>query len=318
MGLISFLGKIFSPTQAQALSVLVVSYIVCSPNWRSCCLLATGCLLVLAAWVIDRWWVPAPPAYTNPSLQRATFVKPSQEPSLSFPEPAKSVPNSDTTLGEASKADESRTLTSKLSSVNGTEPVASSLPFPETPTPQSQGAVNDTQPPATQGATGTNQVTSVVSTVAAAPPASSNGGNSVDIGSNSNNNSGTTSASRRRLHSTSEEPAPSLGGWSPSTYLARFGRFQVLEQPSGRLLAPNTAEPISFENACFVGKMLVLVRTSPEDETHGPYFAGKPRLFEMQIQGCFKQKPKGLLYMGNELPTPHLRLGMVLNATVLK
>ena len=90
----------------------------------------------------------------------------------------------------------------------------------------------------------------------------------------------------------------------------------MLEQPSGRLLAPNTKTPIPFENECFKGAMLVLVRTQPEDETHGAHFAEKPRLFELQIQGQFKQKPAGVLFMGNELPTAHLRLGMVLNATV--
>ena len=122
---------------------------------------------------------------------------------------------------------------------------------------------------------------------------------------------------RRRLESSSSVPSSGLGGWSPAEYLARFGRFQVVEQPSGRILAPNCKEgPIPFENDYFKGKMLILLRTSPADETYGAYFAGSARLFEMQIQGKFKQLPSATLYMGAELPVPVLKLGMVLSATV--
>lgn len=42
----------------------------------------------------------------------------------------------------------------------------------------------------------------------------------------------------------------------------------------------------------------------------------KNKLVEFQIQGKFKQKPKGILYMGVELPGPPLRLGLVMGTTV--
>jgi len=308
MGLTKFMGKILSPTQAQALSVLVVSFVACSPNWRACCLVATGCFLVLVAWAIGRWWVPAPPV---PNLQYAS----KDGAPVQFPTPAEPELISGTNSDQANKVEDPHAVAGEVSPGNSAETVTSALPFPEVPPQSVSGAANDSQLP-NQGGDGSNQVTGINSAAAAAPVGSSSTTTTTTSSTTSHNNSGATISLRRRLHSTSEEPAPSLGGWSPSTYLARFGRFQVLEQPSGRLLAPNTPEPIPFENDCFVGRMLVLVRTTPEDETHRAHFAGKPRLFELQIQGRFKQKPMGVLYMGNELPTPHLRLGMVLNATV--
>jgi len=76
-----------------------------------------------------------------------------------------------------------------------------------------------------------------------------------------------SATSRRRLDSTSDTATSLLGGWSPAQYLARFGRLQITE-PSGRILAPNTRDRIKFENDYFVGEMLLLVKTEPEDEVN--------------------------------------------------
>ena len=193
-----------------------------------------------------------------------------------------------------------------------------------------------------------------------------------------------------------------LGGWSPRRYAQLFGRFRIeelaqrdvtsvpagssrtttatsevgqaeqmaLEETSfrhfGRFVAPNRLVP--FENDCFKGVMLLMVRTADMASAHarregarsltnidtGADFAESERgehghglrgdrgarkidvnfgdcdwpavaeahlarhpkrLFEVQIQGCFKVEPRGILYVGAELPR-RLRLGAVPAATV--
>mmetsp|Transcript_12844 Transcript_12844/g.15345 ORF Transcript_12844/g.15345 Transcript_12844/m.15345 type:complete len:1797 (-) Transcript_12844:17-5407(-) len=118
----------------------------------------------------------------------------------------------------------------------------------------------------------------------------------------------------RRSSSTCETAFKGLGGWSPSLYLARFNRFQMLELPSTRILPPNAREVSTFENDFFKGSILTMLKTDPPDEVYAEHL--KTRLVEFQIQGCFKKKPKGILYMGVELPGAPLRLGLVMGATV--
>lgn len=69
-----------------------------------------------------------------------------------------------------------------------------------------------------------------------------------------------------RSSSTCEYSYRGLGGWSPSLYLSRFGRFQILEQPSGRIIPPNAREILHFENEYFVGDILIMIKTTPTDE----------------------------------------------------
>ncbi len=69
-------------------------------------------------------------------------------------------------------------------------------------------------------------------------------------------------------------------------------------------------EVVDFENEFFVGRVLFMLRTKPEDPRYVAHFAGKQRLFEMQIQGHFKQLPEGVLYMGAEL-TERMHMGLV-------
>ncbi len=52
-------------------------------------------------------------------------------------------------------------------------------------------------------------------------------------------------------------------------------------------------EAVDFENEFFRGRVLFMLRTKPEDPRYVPHFAGRQRLFEMQIQGRFKKLPQG-------------------------
>ena len=69
-------------------------------------------------------------------------------------------------------------------------------------------------------------------------------------------------------------------------------------------------EVVDFENEYFKGHVLFMLRTKPEDPRYVAHFAGKQRLFEMQIQGKFKKLPQGVLYMGAEL-TERMHMGLV-------
>ncbi|KAL3674784.1 hypothetical protein V7S43_000712 [Phytophthora oleae] len=67
-------------------------------------------------------------------------------------------------------------------------------------------------------------------------------------------------------------------------------------------LEMNSRTPIPFETELFVGHALFLVRTQPEDPHYAELFAGKRRMFWIQVQGRFKQAPSGPVYLGGELP----------------
>ncbi|KAF4323306.1 hypothetical protein BBO99_00003326 [Phytophthora kernoviae] len=65
----------------------------------------------------------------------------------------------------------------------------------------------------------------------------------------------------------------------------------------------NSRTPIAFETELFVGHALFLVRTQPEDPHYAALFAGKRRMFWIQVQGRFKKTPQGPVYLGGELPS---------------
>eukprot|EP00123_Amoebidium_parasiticum_P012939 comp21672_c0_seq1/m.30498 comp21672_c0_seq1/g.30498 ORF comp21672_c0_seq1/g.30498 comp21672_c0_seq1/m.30498 type:complete len:1017 (-) comp21672_c0_seq1:48-3098(-) len=78
------------------------------------------------------------------------------------------------------------------------------------------------------------------------------------------------------------------------------------------IILPNSREPIAFECERFKGTALVKFRTDPLDPVYAPYFEGKSRTFEFQIQGRFKQAmgPGDRLLFGIEIPE-YLSLGLV-------
>ncbi len=69
----------------------------------------------------------------------------------------------------------------------------------------------------------------------------------------------------------------------------------------------NTPVPLCFENALFKGKMMFMLRKQNDDDMEKQFqdaFRGKQRMFWVQIQGKFKQLPKGILFLGGEISKP--------------
>ncbi|KNC79583.1 hypothetical protein SARC_08031, partial [Sphaeroforma arctica JP610] len=80
------------------------------------------------------------------------------------------------------------------------------------------------------------------------------------------------------------------------------------------LLVPNAREPTHFSNSEFEGHVLPKFKPQPEDPYYKPYFEGKKRNFEIQVQGQFKKSSEGSdLYLGMEIPDP-VQFGMVVKA----
>eukprot|EP01134_Creolimax_fragrantissima_P000917 CFRG0917T1 len=74
----------------------------------------------------------------------------------------------------------------------------------------------------------------------------------------------------------------------------------------------NPRAPVEFENDVFKGRCIIKVRTNPEDPYYTPYFEGKKRTFEFQIQGKFKEamRPDERLMFGVETNDP-VHFGLV-------
>lgn len=68
------------------------------------------------------------------------------------------------------------------------------------------------------------------------------------------------------------------------------------------LMQMNSREPIAFETELFKGHVYFLVRTRPEDPHWSRLFSGRRRMFWIQVQGQFKRAPRGIVYLGGELP----------------
>ncbi|CAI5744217.1 unnamed protein product [Peronospora destructor] len=68
-------------------------------------------------------------------------------------------------------------------------------------------------------------------------------------------------------------------------------------------LEMNARTPVAFETDLFAGRALFLVRTQPEDPYYAALFAGKRRMFWIQVQGHFKKTVQGPVYLGGELPS---------------
>jgi len=78
-------------------------------------------------------------------------------------------------------------------------------------------------------------------------------------------------------------------------------------------IVPNSDHAFELENECFVGKVMLLMRTPDVDNLRDPhnlgpvqrevseYFKGKKRRFEFQFQIKLKRVPEGPLFLGCEL-----------------
>lgn len=85
-----------------------------------------------------------------------------------------------------------------------------------------------------------------------------------------------------------------------------------LSMAEPRTIVPNV--PLSFENDAFEGTMLMLLRGFGEKKNDK---RESPPLFELQVQGRFKQDMDGAdLFLGCELPVTYLRLSVILVAAM--
>lgn len=117
----------------------------------------------------------------------------------------------------------------------------------------------------------------------------------------------TGSGRRRGPSDVDEEANGDVEAQYPSMYDPRYNGVKLIDW-NGVQIPFN--EIVDFENDFFKGKVLFMLRTKPEDPRYVAHFAGKQRLFEMQIQGKFKKLPDGVLYMGAEL-TEKMHMGLV-------
>ena len=82
------------------------------------------------------------------------------------------------------------------------------------------------------------------------------------------------------------DEAPALNNNLPQFFGVRMIDWNGIQIPFN--------EVTHFENEFFKGQVLFMVKTEPEDPRYMAHFAGKQRLFEMQIQGQFKKLPEGM------------------------
>ncbi|TMW64855.1 hypothetical protein Poli38472_009022 [Pythium oligandrum] len=126
-----------------------------------------------------------------------------------------------------------------------------------------------------------------------------------------------------------EDPAPSavreelsrliVRDVGSSAFTAPSSSETTASSSSGRSqprMQMNSRSPIPFENELFVGHVYFLVRTSPEDPHWSDLFVGKRRMFWIQVQGRFKCPPRGVVYLGGELPS-RISLGIFTKSLAL-
>lgn len=76
-----------------------------------------------------------------------------------------------------------------------------------------------------------------------------------------------------------------------------------------RPITPNSRSPVRVVNPNFDGQVLLKLKTTPEDPYYAPYFEGRRRMFELQVQGRILAVSKNeQLYIGMECQKP-LELG---------
>lgn len=87
---------------------------------------------------------------------------------------------------------------------------------------------------------------------------------------------------------------------------------------NGQTVPINSEKPVPFHSDFFTGKLLFMARTEGEYEKYNRYrqhFKGVKRKFEIQVQGRFKELPRGIVMMGGELPEK-LVLGVMTRAII--
>jgi len=87
---------------------------------------------------------------------------------------------------------------------------------------------------------------------------------------------------------------------------------------NGKVVKINSEKPVPFNSDFFTGTLLFMAKTEGEHEKYNRYrdhFKGLKRKFEIQVQGRFKEVPKGIVMMGGELPEK-LILGVMTRAVI--
>ncbi|KAF0715804.1 Aste57867_3173 [Aphanomyces stellatus] len=64
----------------------------------------------------------------------------------------------------------------------------------------------------------------------------------------------------------------------------------------------NSTTPVPFETDLFRGHVYFLLKTDPPNPTWQHLFAGRRRMFWIQVQGTLKRAPRGSIFLGGELP----------------
>ena len=85
-------------------------------------------------------------------------------------------------------------------------------------------------------------------------------------------------------------------------------------------LTINARSAESFETELFVGRCLLLLRPARREEDvfySERLFDGRSRGLEMQVQGRFKRRPSGTVYLGGEV-TERMQLGLVTRGPLCK
>eukprot|EP01134_Creolimax_fragrantissima_P004910 CFRG4910T1 len=85
----------------------------------------------------------------------------------------------------------------------------------------------------------------------------------------------------------------------------------IRDRVSGKRVMANSREPISFETEMFVGKVIFKFATNPVDPVYAPYFEGKKRMFEVQVQGRFKEDISASSCLLGLEGTYHLEVGLL-------
>eukprot|EP00928_Gymnodinium_smaydae_P099029 TRINITY_DN9346_c0_g1_i1.p1 TRINITY_DN9346_c0_g1~~TRINITY_DN9346_c0_g1_i1.p1 ORF type:complete len:457 (-),score=125.56 TRINITY_DN9346_c0_g1_i1:91-1461(-) len=80
-----------------------------------------------------------------------------------------------------------------------------------------------------------------------------------------------------------------------------FGQDDALNPRRAYRAPVNSAAPVRIDNGCFVGDLVLMHRARPGFADHNPnewYFADKTRRWELRLQGRFKRRPAGELFVG--------------------
>ncbi|KNC76293.1 hypothetical protein SARC_11198 [Sphaeroforma arctica JP610] len=87
-------------------------------------------------------------------------------------------------------------------------------------------------------------------------------------------------------------------------------RISDAESDSGALLIPNCLEPYVLDNDVCKGRAILKLRRTPEDATVEPYFKGRKRMYEIQVEGELKNIETERIYVGIQGSGPMPLQGM--------